>query len=382
MLKRFALHNFKNFADALEIKFDDIAGYKFNENCIDNGLISKMLIYGRNATGKTNLGWAIMNICDMISNNLRYVTPIANADHIDEKVYFSYTFLIDEREINFEYVKDNENILLLERMSIDNITSYYCNYTENSVVTNDLRSLGLGDIVADNFEEMIKEHPLDEEERSRRCFLKWLIGNTAYSNDSLLAKLTSFISRMRFANASSITIPRFIASQNSFFDYLEEKDNLDHFECFLNEMGVKCNLVLKTLPDESKELYFDYDTLIPFFPNASSGTRALVDLYRRLIYNVARKATFFYLDEFDAFYHYEMSETVLSYLKKEFPNTQIIITTHNTNLMSNRIMRPDCLFILSRAGTLTALCNATMRELREGHNLEKMYISGEFEVYE
>lgn len=32
-----------------------------------------------------------------------------------------------------------------------------------------------------------------------------------------------------------------------------------------------------------------------------------------------------------------------------------------------------------KKGTLTALCNATERELREGHNLEKMYISGEFE---
>lgn len=51
-------------------------------------------------------------------------------------------------------------------------------------------------------------------------------------------------------------------------------------------------------------------------------------------------------------------------------------------LMTNKIMRPDCLFILSSRGTLTALCDATERELREGHNLEKMYIRGEFEKYE
>lgn len=72
----------------------------------------------------------------------------------------------------------------------------------------------------------------------------------------------------------------------------------------------------------------------------------------------------------------------ICFFKQKYPKCQMIMTSHNTNLMTNRIMRPDCLFILSRKGTLTALCNATERELREGHNLEKMYISGEFEKYE
>ena len=85
---------------------------------------------------------------------------------------------------------------------------------------------------------------------------------------------------------------------------------------------------------------------------------------------------------FDAFYHYEMAENVIRFFKKKYPRCQIIMTSHNTNLMTNRLMRPDCMFILSRKGTLTALCNATTRELREGHNLEKMYISVEFEKYE
>ena len=58
------------------------------------------------------------------------------------------------------------------------------------------------------------------------------------------------------------------------------------------------------------------------------------------------------------------------------------MTSHNTNLMTNKMLRPDCLCLLSSKGTLTALCDATERELREGHNLEKMYISGEFEKYE
>ena len=121
--------------------------------------------------------------------------------------------------------------------------------------------------------------------------------------------------------------------------------------------------------------------MVPFYENASSGTLALFDLYRRLIVKIGG-SSFVYLDEFDAFYHYEMAEKVIGFFKRKYPKCQMIMTSHNTNLMTNRIMRPDCLLILSSRGTLTSLCNATERELREGHNLEKMYISGEFERYE
>ena len=146
-------------------------------------------------------------------------------------------------------------------------------------------------------------------------------------------------------------------------------------------MGIERRLTLEKLPDEQRVLYFAHEILVPFYPNASSGTVALVNLYRRLIPRVW-DASFIYLDEFDAFYHYEMAENVIKFFKRRYPKCQIIMTSHNTNLMTNRLMRPDCLFILSSTGTLTALCDATPRELREGHNLEKMYISGEFEKYE
>lgn len=89
-------------------------------------------------------------------------------------------------------------------------------------------------------------------------------------------------------------------------------------------MGIECRLVIKRLPDGLRQLYFRHHRLVPFYETASSGTLALVHLYRRLI-------------------------------PRDWE---------------------------SRSGSLTSLCNATPRELREGHNLEKMYISGEFEKYE
>ena len=76
-----------------------------------------------------------------------------------------------------------------------------------------------------------------------------------------------------------------------------------------------------------------------------------------------------------------MAENIVKFFKIKYPKCQVILTSHNTNLLSNKIMRPDCYFILT-SDRITALKEATPRELKEGHNLEKMYISGEFEKYE
>lgn len=62
MLQKFKVHNFKNFKNDLEIDFSDVNGYKFSQDCITNDLIGKMIIYGKNGSGKTNLGYAL---CDL-----------------------------------------------------------------------------------------------------------------------------------------------------------------------------------------------------------------------------------------------------------------------------------------------------------------------------
>ena len=66
MLKKFEVKNFKNFKEKITIDFKNIGGYQFSTDCINDNLISKMLIYGLNGTGKTNLGYAIMDINYML----------------------------------------------------------------------------------------------------------------------------------------------------------------------------------------------------------------------------------------------------------------------------------------------------------------------------
>ena len=111
-----------------------------------------------------------------------------------------------------------------------------------------------------------------------------------------------------------------------------------------------------------------------FDQTKSSGTTALELLFywsRRF-----NEVSFLFIDEFDAYYHFDLAKNILNYVKS-YDSIQAIFTTHNSYLASNDILRPDCYFVLS-SGKLKSFADSTYRELREGHNLEKMLRNGEF----
>lgn len=383
MLKKFTLKNYKNFKNEISIDFENTAGYQFSTDCITDGIISKMLIYGRNATGKTNLGKALIDIYITMFGGRHYIDTgiFLNADSIDKAADFSYEFRFESNELVYRYARFSNQELRDEELIIDGKTIFSCDFENDRFDFKNLEYINAETASIDRYLQSMDVGDEEEIQEPKLPFLRWLISNVALGNDSILIKLANYARRMLMVTAGNgmLKMPR--RMNGSFYELLEDSNRLKDLEDFLNEMGIECKLILKNLPDGQRELYFWHEKLVPFYETASSGTLALVDLYRRLIPK-SWDPSFIYLDEFDAFYHYEMAEKVIKFFKRRYPKCQIIMTSHNTNLMTNRLMRPDCLFILSRVGTLTALCNATERELREGHNLEKMYISGEFDRYE
>lgn len=363
MLKLFEVSGFKNFKDKINLDFSDVRDYKFNSNCITKNLLGKIIIYGKNSIGKSNFGLAIFDIVSHLSG--KNVTPglyeyYLNANSLNDYAEFHYIFQFDKQKVDYIYRKDNKQTLTYERVSIEGKMLFEYDYKKSKGNTDGLKEIA---------------PTLNWAFQDVDSILKYVLNNTILDDEHPLRRMMRYVSNMLWFR--SLDENRYIGYKNKSNDYLDfifEPKVLSEFESFLHKSGVHDDLIVRKDIDGQKRLYFKTDTPLPFFKVASSGTKALYSFF--YWYKTCSDVSLMFIDEFDAYYHYELSETIVSILEK-MKDTQVILTSHNTNLLTNRIMRPDCFYILTK-DKLTSLANATNRELREGHNLEKLYMSGEF----
>jgi hypothetical protein len=296
----------------------------------------------------------------MLSANIYYNVndSYLNADSNLGFAEFRYLFTISNKDVLYEYKKKSYNNILYEKLVIDkDIIFEYDHLTKQKLVNN------LKIIKADTLNWEFTDTGIS--------MLSYITNNIQLGSSEIIDKLYRFVKGMQL-NRGNSTLPS--PFYNSVVTDIIENDYVNDFQHFLNNFGVQENLVVVDLPTGEKVLCFNHKKPIPFIENCSSGTISLLRLYSW--YKRMGNASFLYMDEFDAFYHYELSERVIR-LFGEIQHCQTVVTSHNTNLLSNKIMRPDCFFVLTKE-KLVSIINSTDRELREGHNLEKLYKSGEF----
>lgn len=364
MLKRFEVTGFKNFSKGIELDFTDVRDYQFNSNCIENGLLNKIIVYGKNSVGKSNLGLAIFDITTHLTE--KNVTPgvyehYLSADSETGFAQFQYTFQFEQSEVQYSYKKSDVHELLYEKVIIDEKTVFSYNYQNKQ-----------GDFAG--LKEYVPSLNFEFQDEGLSV-LRYIVNNSLSDSINPLKQLVRFVSRMLWFR--SLDENRYIGYKTESSDYTKfifEDNNLAEFQEFLHQSGVNENLIAIKNPSGDNVLYFKKKKPIPFFKVASNGTKALYTYFYWI--KTSTELSFLFIDEFDAYYHVELAETLVELLES-YSGFQTILTSHNTNLLSNRIMRPDCYFILT-PDHLVSFANATGRELREGHNLEKLYISGEF----
>lgn len=375
MLKRFSVSNYRQFKDVLEFDLS-ASNYDYNKDCTKDNLIKMALIYGKNGTGKSTLGWAIF---DLISHLTDHQTSDINDFYLNalstEKVaYFKFEFVFSIKtkpvDVIYEYTKNNKKILMSEKLTICN--KVVLDYQLNKPLSTNL-------VGTEHLNKNINP-------AQNLSAVKYIYSNTNLdrrnTNNKLFMAFIEFISHMLWFRSvfDGMSFMGYQTGSRKFLEDILKNNNLKDFEIFLGDMGLDYALVpLKTVSGLEIGVKFSKDsTPIPFFEIASTGTKSLTLLYYWWQTIKKDEIRLLFIDEFDSSYHFYLSQELIKRLKG-LKNTQVILTTHNTDLLSNELIRPDCGYIID-GRTIKSLNKCTDKELRQAHNLEKLYQAGKFNV--
>ena len=366
MLRKFSVENFKGFRDKITLDIGSPSNYSFNSEIIENGCVTKGIIYGINSCGKSNLGLAIFDIITHLTEKQKLFPSYdfyLNMSGRKSFAEFEYTFAFGEHEVIYQYGKTDVNTLKNESLSIDGKEVIYFDF-----LIRDGFTLLEG---SDTLNASIKnDSPISR--------VKYVNNNSILTDNDqnrVFKQFMDFVDHMLlFYSLDSRGYEGFMNGSESIAEGIVNSQKVADFQEFLKENGIEYNLYGCEV-DGRKSLYCHFDNRdAGFFKIASTGTRSLALFYYWYIW--MEKASFVFIDEFDAFYHFELSESVQRKLKG-IRGVQIFTTTHNTDLMSNDLLRPDCYFLL-RNNDIKAISELTEKEFRQAHNLQKMYKAGAF----
>ena len=332
--------------------------------------MSKIVIYGANSSGKTNFGYALFDIVAVLTDKQTDFHQLdegsfLNADSDEKEAVFTYVFQKNDKTITYEYMKSAPSVITYERLEIDGKKVFSYDFKSKEKDFSNMDMLFADSLNFDYFENNF-------------AVLRYIAYNTLQPDDSYVKFIMNFVSHMLWFRSVQENGYIGLTTGVEALDPWIAKNNLNkEFQRFLKKLAnleTEIDIVSQNnnnpfIVEKHKNASFIFSGI------ASSGTKALELLFfwsRRF-----NEVSFLYMDEFDAFYHFDLAIKVLKYIV-DLDNVQAIFTSHNSYLATNDILRPDCYYVLKK-GKLVSFVDSTDREIREGHNLEKLLRNGEFD---
>jgi AAA15 family ATPase/GTPase len=370
MLMRFEVENFRSFKTKTIFDLSDTKNYEFNSECVQSGLVSKGIIYGRNGCGKSNLGLAVFDLISHLTDKLfpiNFQSHYLHAELQHETAKFKYVFKFDDSIVEYSYEKKALRDIASEHLQINGVE--VVTYNAGAPLSTTLKGA-----------ESLKTDLTD----SKISALKYIKSNAVLNNDDetniVLQRFFAFLDDMLFFRSVEFQQAEYIGYETgvtNIYADIVDKNHVSELQQLLNEAGISCELkAIETNGIKSIGFVFD-NTTINMWEIASTGTKTLILFYYWAQRLVSRGASLLFIDEFDASYHHELAALIVQQLKRI--GTQVILTTHDTSLMTNDLMRPDCCFLMEN-NKITPFSSLTAKDLRFAHNIEKMYKAGAFNV--
>lgn len=351
MLTKFAVKNYRGFKDRIEWDLSHPSSYTFNANAIKDGVVKNGIIYGPNGSGKSNIGLALFDIANHLSHKWKkpdYYLNYACAENHKGAVEFEYSFAFDGHALQYNYSKianDLKGEIVKEYLSFDGEVLISKN-AESLLIAEEF---GLTDVAVQSLKNSANNISI----------VNYLLGAVPLPKGHALLKLRDFVENMLFFR--SLDNREFIGLKeggSNIEEYIIKNKLTDDFAAFL--MAVSNQDYVFAMPSQGDNVLYCIigNVKIPFMDVASTGTRNLELQYYWLKEMI--NAPFVFIDEFDAFYHHELSYKIAKLLFKG--EHQVFLTTHDTYLLTNDLLRPDCFFIL-KDNKISAICDLTEKEL-------------------
>ena len=366
MLIKFAVKNFRGFAERIEWDLSQPNNYSFNTYAIKDGVIKNGIIYGPNGSGKTNFSIALFDIVNHLTQKSKkpdYYQNFVYGGDANLIVDFEYTFKFDNQVVVYQYSKNVFAALVKEALIVDGATIFK-------------RGIGTLDLDENQF-------PINKDAKRNLqmnansiSIVNYLLTSYPLAKDHYLIRMRNFVDSMLWFRCLKVNEYMGFDNVSTILDeYIIQNNLVKDFSGFLkNVSGQDFEFVQSKTID--KVLFCKLGNgVVAFDLIASTGTQSL-----KLLYFWLKKmgdASFVFIDEFDAFYHFKLAFEVCKQLFNL--NCQVFTSSHNTYLMTNDLLRPDCNFILQN-NKIKPLQACTEKELRFGHNIEKLFRGGAFEV--
>ncbi|WP_019967642.1 AAA family ATPase [Segatella maculosa] len=366
MLIKFAVANYRGFNDKVAWSLNRPSNYSFNTFAIKDGIVKNGIVYGPNGSGKSNFALALFDIVNHLSQRWKkadYYDNFVYAGSEQPLVHFHYTFKFGEDELDYTYQKDANGKIKAEELSLNGEGVFVRKGKEFSI--ND------------------KEFPMDDavkkglaENANDISVVNFLLTSYPLPEKHYLIRLQTFVNSMLwFRCLETREFIGLVTAPVNLDEFIISKGLVNDFSDFIKRVSEQSFDFIP--PSEGdKVLLCSFDAKkVPFDKIASTGTLALMLLYYWI--KQMSSASFVFIDEFDAFYHYRLSYEVCKLLFSL--DCQAFTSSHNTYLMSNDLLRPDCNFIINN-NKIKPLNECTNKELRFGHNIEKLFRGNAFSL--
>lgn len=367
MLKKFAVTNFRGFANRIEWDLSNPSNYEFSQYAIKDGIIKNAIIYGPNGSGKSNFSFAVFDVVNHLTQKNKkpdYYFNFPNASQMDMPVKFEYSFKLGDDNLDYIYTKDRNGNLLSEDLIVN----------RTQIISRQKKKIKFDKSLAINTEAM---DALLHENANQVSVISFLLASLPFPPTHYMIKLRDFVNSMLwFRNLDDRGYIGLQTGGTNLEEYIIKNGYINEFAKFLEDISGQ-HFDFSATDRNGKLLICKIgDVSYPFDLLESTGTRSL----KLLFYWITdlKNASLVFIDEFDAFYHFKLAYEVCRRLFA-LDNCQVFMTSHNTYLMTNELLRPDCNFILDN-NKIKPLNQCTDKELRFGHNMEKLFRGNTFKV--